>query len=451
MSALRLGFGTALLWAAGAGAATQPPAYVLMTDAGAVARVITTGADCPRLTIDKRRPLAMTRRAAAAAPGGPRPAAFPVNVCEAQVPPATRRLMLGARRLPLPVRNVRRIVVIGDTGCRLKASDVPGGAGAFQACNDPAAFGFGRVAARAARWRPDLVIHVGDYHYRESPCPAGNAGCSGSPSGYGWDAWNADFFVPAAPLLAAAPFAAARGNHESCARAGQGWWRFLAGRQAPEQDCSDPARDRAGDATPPFAVPLGQGAQLVLLDTGIVGNAPLSPGDWRIDYLMTSYRRLAELAAQARSTIVVDHHPILGFAAVTHDGATELRPAGAALQSVFGGFGLRQLPPRVDVVLSGHVHMWQQLDFASDHPSQFIAGFSGTAEDIVPIPPALALANSPAPGAAVARFASWTGGFGYMTMTRKGPKVWQVTVRDTGGARIERCRVEGRRSQCRPG
>ncbi len=61
----------------------------------------------------------------------------------------------------------------------------------------------------------------------------GNAhDCAGSPWGYGWDAWNADFFTPAAPLLAAAPWAAVRGNHESCARAGQGWWRFLDGHAA---------------------------------------------------------------------------------------------------------------------------------------------------------------------------------------------------------------------------
>ena len=57
----------------------------------------------------------------------------------------------------------------------------------------------------ARSWKPDLVIHVGDYHYRENACPKDIAGCRDSPWGYGWDAWDADFFVPARPLLAAAP------------------------------------------------------------------------------------------------------------------------------------------------------------------------------------------------------------------------------------------------------
>ena len=92
--------------------------------------------------------------------------------------------------------------------------------------------------ASLATARPDLVIHVGDYHYREDACPAGHAGCAGSPFGYGFDAWNADFFGPAAPLLAAAPWVMVRGNHEDCSRAGEGWFRFL-DRAPMEPTCRD--------------------------------------------------------------------------------------------------------------------------------------------------------------------------------------------------------------------
>ena len=113
--------------------------------------------------------------------------------------------------------QIKRIVLIGDTGCRMKASE-----NAFQACNDSVKWPFAQVAQSAAALQPDLVIHVGDIHYRESPCPAGNAGCANSPWGYGFDAWQADLFEPAKPLLAAAPWVFVRGNHESCSRAGQG-------------------------------------------------------------------------------------------------------------------------------------------------------------------------------------------------------------------------------------
>jgi len=50
--------------------------------------------------------------------------------------------------------------------------------------------------------------------------------------------WNADFFDPAAPLLAVAPWIMVRGNHEDCDRAGEGWIRFLE-RLPPEPACRD--------------------------------------------------------------------------------------------------------------------------------------------------------------------------------------------------------------------
>ena len=98
---------------------------------------------------------------------------------------------------------------------------------AIQNCNDPQDWPFPNVAAAAARLKPDLVIDVGDYLYRESPCPAGNSGCAGTPYGDNWPAWKADFFAPAAPLLAAAPWVFVRGNHEDCERTGRGYLRLL--------------------------------------------------------------------------------------------------------------------------------------------------------------------------------------------------------------------------------
>ncbi|MDW4746763.1 metallophosphoesterase, partial [Escherichia coli] len=84
-------------------------------------------------------------------------------------------------------------------------------------------------------------LHVGDYHYRENACPPDVAGCQGSPWGYGWDTWQADLFQPAAPLMAAAPWVLVRGNHEECARAGQGWFRFLDPRPySAARSCDNP-------------------------------------------------------------------------------------------------------------------------------------------------------------------------------------------------------------------
>src|SRR5262249_29595616 len=92
-----------------------------------------------------------------------------------------------------------------------------------------------------------LVIHVGDYHYRETPCPPSRPGCAGSPHGDNWAVWQKDFFDPAAPLLAAAPWVLVRGNHELCSRGGHGWFRLL-----------DPhgSTDQCVDTTPPYTLRL---------------------------------------------------------------------------------------------------------------------------------------------------------------------------------------------------
>src|SRR6185295_2239356 len=97
----------------------------------------------------------------------------------------------------------------------------------FQDCNNPALWPFAQVAQSVADAKPDLVIHVGDYLYRESACPAGDAGCARSPYGYDWPTWKADFIAPAAPALRAAPWIVVRGNHEICRRGGAGYFRLL--------------------------------------------------------------------------------------------------------------------------------------------------------------------------------------------------------------------------------
>ncbi len=50
---------------------------------------------------------------------------------------------------------------------------------AVQSCNDPAQWPFARLAASAARLKPDLVIHTGDYLYREKRLPGGQCRLSG--------------------------------------------------------------------------------------------------------------------------------------------------------------------------------------------------------------------------------------------------------------------------------
>src|SRR5262249_18285495 len=150
----------------------------------------------------------------------PIPAGFQ-PLCELRIPAGTKRASVNGKRLKLPKANPSRIVAFGDTGCRIKGAQI-------QNCNDPAKWPFERVAAAAVAAHPDVVLHVGDYLYREDPCPAGKeALCGGTPHGDNWETWNADFFFPGRKLLASVPVVLTRGNHEDCSRAWKGWSYYL--------------------------------------------------------------------------------------------------------------------------------------------------------------------------------------------------------------------------------
>ncbi|TFW32146.1 metallophosphoesterase [Massilia horti] len=450
--ALLLGAGAALSGCAFLQPAHPPEAaYVVLGEGGApIARVLTTAASCPSITLDHRElpmtvraPLAPIPERGAAHPNGVPPSS-PVLTCELPIPAGTRQASVARQALPLPHASFDRIVVIGDTGCRLKGREA-------QDCNDPQAFPFATVAASAARFKPDLIVHVGDYHYREDPCPAGRAGCAGSPWGYGWDAWNADFFAPGAALLKAAPWVMARGNHESCVRGGQGFWRFLDPRPlVPGRDCDAPANDHVGDYGDPYAVPLGGDAQLIVFDSSNTSYKGFQPGDPRIANYADTWRKVAALAQQAQYNIAVDHHPLFGFGATRNakTGEAQLFGGDAGLLQSFGALDAGILPPSISMLLSGHVHLWEQVSFSSSHPTQFVSGFSGTAEDIVPLPESVPSGVTPAPGAVVEHMSSWIDGFGFMTMERSGANAWLVKVWDRDGNERNSCQVTGRKSVC---
>jgi predicted phosphodiesterase len=282
----------------------------------------------------------------------------PNVVCESTIPAGATHVSIDGKSMPLPVADPQRIAVLGDTGCRLKAPD------SFQACNDPAQWPFAQVAASAADWDPDLVIHVGDYIYRESQCPADNAGCAGSPVGDNWATWSADFFEPAGALLDAAPWVLIRGNHEDCSREGGGWFRYLDPMPMPEA-CQP--------YTQPYALTIGN-MNAVVLD--VASAQDTNPSEEVTDAYKPIFDRALQLA-EGKPTWLLSHRPLWSIGAGSSGEPVEWSTA------TYDQAGFSQQSAAFDLVIAGHVHMAQLLWFTpeSQRAPQLIAGGGGTQLD----------------------------------------------------------------------
>ncbi|HTU48151.1 MAG TPA: metallophosphoesterase [Bryobacteraceae bacterium] len=376
---------TCALFASLAQAGLLTPVWIELGPNGQVlARVVVdSAADCPVLEADGK-PITMTLRAGA--PAGFQPA------CEAAIPQKVRRLRWNSKELPLP-KTPRQVIVIGDTGCRVKGS-------AIQDCDDPAAWPLKAVAAQIASAKPDLVVHVGDYLYRESKCPSPKEGCEG-PYGDNWLTWNADFFAPVSTALSAAPWAFSRGNHESCNRAWKGWFYYLYPAEFPAS-CED---------SKPYIARSGQ-LRIGMLDTGatVDGNEP--PAQLQ--------RISADLGTlSGKVDWLADHHPFWGFS-----------PAGGASNAVVTPETLEPAwqqakPQGIRLILSGHVHLFEFIVGSGQRPNQLIAGDSGTQLD------------AGISGAAVAAgTVEHDFGFTQMESEHSG---WKLTLKNSHGAPLVRC------------
>jgi hypothetical protein len=426
-------------------AAAEPSApaaaYVVLGGQGAMARaIVPSGAQavvpvCPEITVDDRSQT-MTVRA--------RPdTAFPILVCEFLLPSGARSAAIGGQALPLPKATLTSIAAFGDTGCRLKAgkssaedaareSNEPDETGKFQDCNNQADWPFAPMSATIAGVTPDVVVHVGDYLYRESPCPSGDTGCQGSPSGDNWATWQADFFAPAAPLLQAAPWIATRGNHETCKRNGTGYALLL-----------DPAP--GGGTLPPACTKLIDEYQVDVADRRFIILDSSDAAD-ECPQAGCDSKPYAEQFARMRAkpgTWLVTHRPIWGFTTAKSDsGGRSLVIRNMTLQAALEN---GKLPNNVDLVLSGHIHLWEALSFADGRPPQFVLG-SGSTELAHNIKESLI--GQPIGGTTVASAAT-DHHFGYTLFTPSNSgRHWTATYFDTGGKKKFACKVESAEVTC---
>jgi hypothetical protein len=380
-----------------------PAQWIQLGEGGAaeLRAVVEAGSGCPQISAGDGRVIALAPRAAA-------DDKFAL-LCSAPLPPG-----VSIPGLPAIDPNPRRIVILGDTGCRLLGQVV-------QDCNDPRAWPFPNIAAAAAKLKPDLVIHLGDYPSRESPCPPGRQSCAGTPTGDNWRTWKADFFAPAAPLLAAAPWVFARGNHEECQRFGRGFMRLLGPL---------PASAPCPSHLAPTRIPLGDVALMVMDDS--------DAADTAVDQAkLPEYE--ADLAATTAPSAVpvwlVLHRPI--WAAISLFANI---PAGGNAQ-IIAATQKTMIAKPVTLMLSGHIHTFEVLNYSRGGvnaipPPQIVAGIGGDLQINAPanLRGTIFQGNS---GVSVKDGVS-VGGFGFVLLTRN-PTGWTVDLYNSAGVVEGQC------------
>jgi hypothetical protein len=400
-------------------------------------RVITDDARCPAFKADGVD-LPMQVRAA------PGPffnrgmdvpvASFLVLACEVMAPPGKSSILLDGKSLPLPAADIRRIVVLGDTGCRINRKKKKP-----QDCiND---WPYQKIARHAAAAHPDLVIHVGDYLYRES-CNADTTDCSSTPTGYGWEEWRDDFFKPT--LFAAAPWIMVRGNHEICPRAGEGWFRFL--DHAPPTDECTPL-------TGFFVVDLGD-LGFVVMDSGQIaiesagdnnGDDDDDDDDGDVadtgnpdDTVVKLRRNYAAISGRVPSPAwLLTHVPFNAVKLDKNSGDDQI--VNTIQQQAIGDL----LPRDIEMIVSGHVHTFEALSFAAANPPrppQLVVGTGGVKLAKKPKKPD-DIGGAPVSNAFILK------DFAYIVWDREGTN-WRGALFGEDGTQIARCKLADRKLTC---
>ena len=262
------------------------------------------------------------------------------------------------RKFP-KLRNPQRILIMGDTGCRLKDSVI---GSEFQNCKNEKAWPFWKLVDAAEKENPDLIIHLGDYHYREN-CKTG-VDCTKFTSeiGYGWKPWELDFFAPMQKLFDRAPIIIVRGNHEDCKRAYLGYKLLIANNEW-KKECEE---------YEPAQILTFKDFAIVNFDSSSISDLPNLKGEteWvkRLDDISAKLTNLG-----VKNVFLVTHKPIYGIIPFR----SMLFPGNTNFKNYFEKSLLRK---QIAAVFSGHIHI-SMVVTPNQYAKQLIIGNSGTKLD----------------------------------------------------------------------
>lgn len=402
-------------------------AYTLITPndesaSSLIARaIVPSGIGCPSLKVkigSTYKHLSMTERAA---PANTFSAFSSLAVCEALMPKSALSAQVGDQTIPAHMPAIiKRMGVFGDTGCRMKKT-------LDQVCDTPSEWPLSQIANSLVKQKPQVVLFMGDFFYREYICdPSKTLICGTSPAPLDINfeynsvtnpfpkyvfsdsdyAWVADVFIPMKPILSLAPIVVVRGNHESCQRGGNGFFKFFDPHLGNEQLCApQPKTDATGAQIITNGHPQWKTADQLLTNSwstsfkvGASRYLRLSIVDsaYGFDYevdpvlypaLRTQYESAAELASpkhrvkgRVPENWLMVHQPLFGL-----DCAPDTISMGGA--NLFGDqckwvsetqtAGAYGLLSHFNLVLSSHIHLVQSVQIPGQ-PGQLVIGDGGS-------------------------------------------------------------------------
>jgi hypothetical protein len=429
-----------------------------VSPSGLLARAALAGpATCPDLVVTvagENKNLTMNERK----PGDTTKGHFDSLIsCNRAIPADATSASVNDQSIPASMpKDINSIAAMGDTGCRV-------GSNGSQNCNSPSGWPLNRNAEQIVNADPDLLILTGDYYYRLAACPKGDEDkCGGSPpppgdvDGAFLDSaagWEDDFFEPLKPTFSKMPLIVLRGNHETCAEAGNGYMLYLDTQPGSAASCA-PQPDSNGKLVAPRILEPARSLELPLTGDKKLRLAAVDTSN-SIDVAVTPWwKRLAKqfeiaqtFAKGADDAILLSHRPILGLMSksVPKSDAPNWTP-WLSLDATAGSRG--KLDP-YSLVLSSHEHLLQMVQVPTA-PPQFITGGGGTTLDppkgyIKPKYGALAKADGqrwvkelkPYPKLQD-RWQKVTWGHGILSPTDDG---WQMEYRSPEGDTIQTCQV----------
>lgn len=282
------------------------------------------------------------------------------TVCELIAETSAQNISIDNIQVPILPEKISKIAFIGDTGCRVNALFQ-------QECNSVDSWPLKKNLDSIVLHKPDLIIHVGDYHYRKTKCR--NTQKCGDIYGYNKEAWYADWFEPAKNTLPQSSFLFVRGNHENCDRAYEGWFRYLDPYPFSPEKCEN--------LVPSWSLNAGP-MRFFIFDSS--SGEDIFTNQSIADAFEKQFDKLTQDSSD-KPTWFLTHRPLWRspkkefLTLKSHGNLTQIEAFGD------------KFPSNVTTIVSGHIHIAQIL-LMDNVPDQIIVGNGGAllhAQDQEPI------------------------------------------------------------------